>query len=165
MQYVSTHQVPHFVRDRLLQVIAIMVKRASIDDNGKDRSTILQEVENLIMNAEPDKKLLGCNIIANIMQEYASTVKSTDVGLSWEVHFKAKKQFEATDLKRIFRFCVYLLSEVVKNDPPYNEIMTQLTRHLLQITERVLMWGYVSPIYILFLTILLVSLKLRLISV
>ncbi|KAL1506178.1 hypothetical protein ABEB36_005586 [Hypothenemus hampei] len=123
-----------------------MVKRASIDDNGRDRATILQEVENLIVNAEPDKKLLGCNIIENIMQEYASTVKSTDVGLSWEVHFKAKKQFEGTDLKRIFQFCIYLLSEVVKNDPPYSDIMVQLTRHLLQITERVLVWGYVSPI-------------------
>lgn len=88
------------------------------------------------------------------MQEYASTVKSTDVGLPWEVHFKAKKQFEGTDLKRIFQFCVYLLSEVVKNDPPYSDIMVQLTRHLLQITERVLTWGYVSPIYILFLYIL-----------
>ncbi|KAF7282013.1 hypothetical protein GWI33_003674 [Rhynchophorus ferrugineus] len=146
MQYITTHNVPHFVRDKILQVIAIMVKRASIDDMGKERGTILQEVENLIVNAEPDKKILGCNIIANLMQEYANTVKSTDVGLPWEVHFKAKKQFEATDLKRIFKFCVYLLSEVVKNDPPYNDIMSQLTRHLLQITERVLTWGYVSPI-------------------
>ncbi|XP_050303782.1 exportin-4-like [Anthonomus grandis grandis] len=146
MQYITSHQVPHYVRDRILQVIAIMVKRASIDDQGRERGTILQEVENLIVNAESDKKLLGCNIISNLMQEYASTVKSTDVGLPWEVHFKAKKQFESSDLKRIFQFCVYLLSEVVKNDPPYNEVMVQLTRHLLQITERVLTWGYVSPI-------------------
>jgi hypothetical protein len=28
------------------------------------------------------------------MQEYATTVKSSDVGLTWETHFKAKKQFE-----------------------------------------------------------------------
>lgn len=28
------------------------------------------------------------------MHEYAITVKSTDVGLTWETHFKAKKQFE-----------------------------------------------------------------------
>lgn len=55
MQYITTHQIPHFVRDRILQVIAIMVKRASIDDHGRERGTILQEVENLIMNAEPDK--------------------------------------------------------------------------------------------------------------
>lgn len=85
------------------------------------------------------------------MQEYATTVKSTDVGLPWEVHFKAKKQFEATDLKRIFQFCIYLLSEVVKNDPPYSNTLLELSGHLLKITETVLAWGYVSPIHILLL--------------
>nr|XP_023018498.1 exportin-4-like [Leptinotarsa decemlineata] len=146
LQYVTTKELPSFVRERILQVIAIMVKRASIDDSGRERSSILQEVENLIVNAEPNKKILGCNIISNLMQEYATTIKSTDVGLPWEVHFKAKKQFEATDLKRIFQFCVYLLSEVVKNDPPYSPEFIDLVGHLLKITEKVLTWGYVSPI-------------------
>lgn len=54
-QYVTTTDLPPFVRDRILQIIAIMVKRASIEDNGKDRGNILQEVENLIVNAEPNK--------------------------------------------------------------------------------------------------------------
>lgn len=54
-QYVTTKDLPPFVRDRILQIIAIMVKRASIEDNGRDRGNILQEVENLIVNAEPNK--------------------------------------------------------------------------------------------------------------
>ncbi|XP_072386628.1 exportin-4-like isoform X1 [Diabrotica undecimpunctata] len=145
-QYITTRNLPPFVRDRILQVIAIMVKRASIDDGGRERANILKQVESLIVNAEPAKKILGCNIISNLMQEYATTVKSTDVGLTWEVHFKAKKQFEATDLKRIFQFCIYLLSEVVKNDPPYSDTLLELSRHLLKITESVLTWAYVSSI-------------------
>lgn len=28
------------------------------------------------------------------MQEYASTIKSADVGLPWEIHLNAKKEFE-----------------------------------------------------------------------
>lgn len=40
------------------------------------------------------QQILGCNIISALMQEYATTVKSSDVGLTWETHFKAKKQFE-----------------------------------------------------------------------
>lgn len=28
------------------------------------------------------------------MQEYSTTVKSTDVGLTWESHYSAKKEFE-----------------------------------------------------------------------
>lgn len=65
MQYITTHNVPHFVRDRILQVIAIMVKRASIDDMGKERGTILQEVENLIVNAEADKVNFYIKIITH----------------------------------------------------------------------------------------------------
>jgi hypothetical protein len=149
MHYITTKQVPVFVRDRLLQVIAIMVKRASVEDGGRERANILQEVESIILNAESEKKILGFNIIANLMQEYASTVKSTDVGLPWEVHFKAKKQFESTDLKRIFQFCIQLLSEVVKNDPPYPDNVLELTRHILKVTENVLTWGYISPLHIL----------------
>lgn len=82
------------------------------------------------------------------MQEYSSTVKSTDVGLPWEVHFKAKKQFEATDLRRIFRFCVQLLSEIIKNEPLENDII-RLMENLLSIVSGVLTWGYISPMHIL----------------
>lgn len=84
------------------------------------------------------------------MREYASTIKSTDVGLPWEVHFKAKKQFEASDLKRIFKFCVQLLSEIVKSDPPYASTFINFLERLLTICENVLTWGFISPIHILF---------------
>lgn len=80
------------------------------------------------------------------MQEYATTVRSTDVGLPWEVHFKAKKNFESTDLKRIFQFCIYLLSEIVKNDLPYPENVLHLIGQLLRIAENILTWGYISPL-------------------
>lgn len=83
------------------------------------------------------------------MREYASTVKSTDVGLPWEVHFKAKKQFEALELKRLFQFCVQLLSEIMKNDPPFSANITNLLERLLTIAEGVLTWGFISPIHIL----------------
>ena len=45
-----------------------------------------------------------------LLQEYATTVKSADVGLAWEVHFRAKRQFELTDLKVIFQFCLQVQS-------------------------------------------------------
>lgn len=90
--------------------------------------------------------MLGLNLISTLMQEYATTVKSTDVGLPWEAHFKAKKQFERTDLRRIFEFCLRITGEIIKNDPPYPEA---ILKHLLAIIEGVLTWGYISPIYIL----------------
>lgn len=82
------------------------------------------------------------------MQEYASTVRSTDVGLPWEVHFKVKKQFEVTDLRQIFQFCVEFLAELVKTDPPYEANIMQLLKNLLMIVEGVLTW-HATTMYIL----------------
>jgi hypothetical protein len=81
------------------------------------------------------------------MQEYATTVKSSDVGLTWEVHFKAKKQFEVSSLKRIFKFCIQALGELTKSD--ILESMLPLIKHLLSICESVLMWGFIHVNYIL----------------
>lgn len=90
------------------------------------------------------------------MQEYATTVKSSDVGLTWETHFKAKKQFEVTSLKRIFKFCVQVLSELMKSD--IQEPMLPLVRHLLSICEGVLTWGFIYVSYILFILVQLLLL-------
>lgn len=145
LQYIMQKPVPSFIRDRLLQVIAIIVKRASVDDFGRERSHIFTEVENLIIAGDLNKQILGFNLISVLMQEYATTVKSADVGLPWETHFKAKKQFEATDLKRVFQFCLRVLGEIVSKDPPYNDQVNTVLRYLLAITESILTWGYISP--------------------
>ncbi|XP_021933085.1 exportin-4-like, partial [Zootermopsis nevadensis] len=144
LQYIMQKQLQSFVRERILQVIAIMVKRGSVEDFGMHRGQILTEVEHLILSGDPSRQILGCNIISALMQEYATTVKSSDVGLTWETHFKAKKQFEVTDLKRIFQFCVQALGELSKLVPPYSDEVLALLKHLLSIAEGVLSWGFIS---------------------
>ncbi|XP_069695986.1 exportin-4-like isoform X2 [Periplaneta americana] len=144
LQYIIQKQLQPFVRERILQVIAIMVKRGSVEDFGTHRGQILTEVEHLILSGDPQRQILGCNIISALMQEYATTVKSSDVGLTWETHFKAKKQFEVTDLKRIFQFCVQALGELSNMNPPYSDEVLALLKHLLSIAEGVLSWGFIS---------------------
>lgn len=38
-----------FVRERIVQVVAIIIKRQSIDDLGEDRKVVLAEVEQIIL--------------------------------------------------------------------------------------------------------------------
>ena len=76
---------------------------------GEDRRQVLTEVSQLITGGNMQMQMIGCSILSALMAEYATTVKSSDVGLAWEIHFKAKKQFELTDLKSIFTFCVQAL--------------------------------------------------------
>lgn len=59
--------------------------------------------------------MIGCSIINALMQEYAVTVKSTDVGLTWETHFKAKKQFEVCIANLEFWILFSFLANVMLN--------------------------------------------------
>ncbi|KAG7176057.1 Exportin-4-like [Homarus americanus] len=128
---VNRRTIPHYVRETLVQVVGIMVKRGSVEDQGEDRGRLLTEVEQLVSSGDNTMRMIGCSIISALMQEYAVTVKSTDVGLTWETHFKAKKQFEGTDLRRIFHFIVNLLGEVVKVEGKMNEELSSLLLKLL----------------------------------
>lgn len=49
---ISKPTLAPFVRERILQVIAIMVKRGSVEDLGEERKEILNEVEGLIMSGD-----------------------------------------------------------------------------------------------------------------
>lgn len=85
---------------------------------------------------------MGCNILSAILQEYATTAKSSDIGLTWEVHFKQKKHFELSDMKRIFKFCIEVFSELIKKD--FDESTLPLVKALLSILESILVWGFIS---------------------
>ena len=93
LQYVVNRlDLAGFVRERIVQVVAIMVKRQSVEDSGEDRAVVVKEVQQLITSGNQQMQTIGCAIISAVMQEYATTVKSSDVGLPWEGHFKVKKQ-------------------------------------------------------------------------
>ena len=90
-------------------------------------------------------QMVGCSILSALMAEYATTVKSTDVGLPWEVHFKAKKQFELTDLKSIFQFCVQALKELTPTlTMPIAPERSNLVLRLSTLAESILSWSFIS---------------------
>lgn len=55
LHYITSRELPAFVQDKILQVLAIMVKRSSVDDFGQERSNIINEVEQLIINGDIKK--------------------------------------------------------------------------------------------------------------
>jgi hypothetical protein len=140
LQYVvSRLDLANFVRERIVQVIAIMVKRQSVEDGGEDRAVVVKEVQHLITSGNQPMQTIGCAIMGAMMQEYATTVKSSDVGLSWEVHFKVKKQFELSDLQNIFKFSVSALKELAAQMVlPLDGDLENLIRRLVIIAESVL---------------------------
>ena len=132
-----------YVRERILQVVAIMVKRGSVEDLGADRGQILNDVEQLVISGDSNQQMIACSVLAAIMQEYSSSVKSSDVGLRWEIHFRVKRQFEGTDLKRIFHFIVQALRTFGSDDRQLNRESCHLLSRLLAIAESILSWFFV----------------------
>lgn len=49
---ISKPNLPPYVKGCILQVIAIIIKRGSVNDSGQARQTILGQVENLIMTGD-----------------------------------------------------------------------------------------------------------------
>lgn len=135
-----------FVRERILQVIAIMVKRRSsvLIVPVPERTKLFDEIEMLVMSGDLPRQVLGCSLMFAIMQEHAITVKSADIGLRYEVHYKVKKNFESTDLKRIFEFCLRAITELIKAEKPFNNTVCVLMKQLLAILEGVLTWQFTT---------------------
>ncbi|CAK1555188.1 unnamed protein product [Leptosia nina] len=144
LNYLMRKEPPLFLREKLLQTIAVIIKRGSINDTGRDRKALLTELEKIILSSPIGQQKLACALIQAIMQEYAITVKSSDVGLTWEVHIWLKKTFEATDLKRIFRFTVGVLEQIVRSGVRPEGDNAILTKQLLTIVETILCWSHVT---------------------
>lgn len=136
--------LPPFVRERILQVIAILIKRESIDDFGAALGQLLTQIENLVFSGDHLRQILGCNLMAAIMQEFSITSKSSSVGVSWEDHHQAKKRFQNVDLKRIFQFCCRALSGLLTSEEQLNQQATALLKSLLALAENVLSWKFYS---------------------
>lgn len=146
LNYVLHHPTQAFVREKILQVVAIMIKRTSIADSGQETRTILDQMDKLLMNGDIQQRLLVCRIVSAIMQEYVVTVKSDDNGLTFSEHFKAKKQFELMHLRNIFDMVLNAIESILNGLDLKNPMHANLLHEFLNIEEQILMWGYVSPL-------------------
>ncbi|XP_013138287.1 PREDICTED: exportin-4-like [Papilio polytes] len=146
LNYLLRKENPAFVKERLLQTIAIIIKRGSVDDGGRERKALLAELEKIIVSPPISQQRLACSLILAIMQEFAITVKTADVGLIWEVHFRLKKSFETLNLKRIFRFTIGVLEQIIRSGHPPEGDQAMLTKQLITIIETILCWSHVSPL-------------------
>lgn len=148
LNYVLQRELQPYVREKILQAIAIIIKRKSVTDAGQETRFILDEMSKLMSNAPAEQKLLVCRVLAAILQEYLITVKSDDKGLTFGDHFKVKKNFEMIHLRKIFEMAFVCLEELMQTLNLENRVPdadAHLLLELLTILEQILMWGYVSP--------------------
>ena len=97
----------HFVRQPLLQVVAIMVKRGWFEEAPASFSEFLAYVQHLLEN--PATRTVGALMMRSLLEEFSSSNRSA-VGLSWEFHNQCHHRFHAEGhLKMLFRLALTLL--------------------------------------------------------
>ncbi|XP_064473290.1 exportin-4-like [Ornithodoros turicata] len=146
LQYLTQRpDIESYVREELVLVVAIMVKRSSVDGDTQIIHTLLNNVSQLITSGATHLQTVGCSLLSALLTEFSSSTRATDVGLRWEVHLCAKKSFETTHLKKIFQFCLQGLSETQQlasggalSSPPIRNLL----RKLLLLAEQVLSWNF-----------------------
>lgn len=146
LNYVLHREMQPYVQAKILQVVAIMVKRTSLADAGVERTALLDEMGTMIFSGDARRQYLACRILYTIMQEFLTTIKSDDTGLTFEEHFKVKKQFELFDLKKIFVMVATATNLLIDTIDLTNQESVYLLTEFVTIIEQILLWGYVSPL-------------------
>lgn len=135
-----------YVRERVLQVVAIITKRRAIKIEITELLNSLAELEAIFQNGDDKQQYLACRIVDTLMQEFQITIKSDDSGLTFEDHFKAKKLFEATALMKIFVTITTPIKRLLACFDAANPTIVLLLGEYMRIMETILSWGFTSPL-------------------
>ncbi|XP_037281790.2 exportin-4 isoform X2 [Rhipicephalus microplus] len=134
----------NYVREELALVLALGSKRASVENGADALNDILQQSTQMVASGDQHLQSLGCSLLSALLVEFSSSTRATDVGLTWEVHLKAKKSFEANHLRRVFQFCQQGLREAASRlgNGPVRPEDRNLLRRLLLLSEQLLSWNF-----------------------
>jgi hypothetical protein len=134
--------------ERILQIVSIMVKRKYLEDNGNEWKGLLETLRGMIFGNDSRVQQISTQIIVSTLQEFSNTVKSEDVCLSFEEHFRCKKMFETRELPSIFQLTLDAIELFIQNpaldmNNPAHFVMMDAS---LNIMELVLCWNYIIAI-------------------
>jgi hypothetical protein len=144
---INNPTLPASVIERVLQIVAIMVKRKFLEDGGDELKSLLATIKGMIFESADNRvQQVSCAFVVSVLQEFTNTVKSEDVVLSFEEHFRAKKMFEARELLLIFQLIFDALERILPildMNTPTHFIMLESS---LKIMELVLSWSYITAL-------------------
>lgn len=143
---INTQQLHKSVVERVLQIVAIMVKRMYIEDGGAELKAMTEAIKGMIFAStqEPRVQHVSCAVIVSILQEFTNTVKSEDVVLSFEEHFRCKKMFETRELPIVFQMILDALEQLIPVLDMTNSSHFIMMECSLKIMELVLSWSYIT---------------------
>ncbi|EDO31724.1 predicted protein, partial [Nematostella vectensis] len=139
--------VQKYVKEQVLQVVAVMFKRGTLENGNAPWALLFGDLSRLIDAGDRGMQVLGCSILKALLNEYSFMNQSSDIGLSWEFHCQCKKTFEVSHrdhLCKIFILLIEALQSFVGPSAPPTlsaEDINTLTR-FLSLAEQILSWDF-----------------------
>ncbi|XP_060554653.1 exportin-4-like [Ruditapes philippinarum] len=143
LRYITQHiSLQSYVREQILQTVAVILKRGTLDPKGARLDGLFQDVTQLISSGNVTMQLVACSMLTALLNEYSSSSRTSSVGFTWEFHTKCKRAFEENDLQKVFLFSLQVLNEIEKQPSPLPRETTAVLNRFLGITEQVLCWEF-----------------------
>lgn len=172
LEYVlSKSTLEPFVREQLLMVSAILLKRIGIEEPppmafefssrncrrlppvviGIIESTLsMQKSSAASLDATVHQMFIATSFLQAILLEYSSSTRASDFGLPWIKHLDAKKRFEDLYLKDVFESTLAAISYILRENSALTDLLIQsrernvaeLLVKLLQLLETIFMWKF-----------------------
>ena len=95
-----------FVRQQLLQLVALMYKRVWLSEEAAAaKEALLAQVTQMLGAADETAQSLGMQLLLAVLNEFSFT-RLTAVGMTWEFHLHARYSFQQHSLLRFFGITV-----------------------------------------------------------
>ncbi|XP_038078024.1 exportin-4-like isoform X2 [Patiria miniata] len=144
LKYVMQNtKLQNYVREQILQAVAVIFKRGTMDMKDTGRDALFADVSQMIASGQPQLQLMACSMLTALLNEYSSSSRTSAIGLSWEFHNDCKRLFEVNDLKRVFLFAVQVLHQFESNHAAMGQEATTVCSRFLAIAAQVLSWDFI----------------------
>ncbi|XP_071818411.1 exportin-4-like isoform X2 [Apostichopus japonicus] len=143
MKYVTQNiGLSNYVREQMLQTVAVIYKRGTLDTKSSGREALFQDVSQLIASGNTQMQMIACSMLTALLNEYSGNAKTSAIGLSWNFHNECKRKFENNDLKQVFQFALQVLHQLVSSPDQMSREASTLLGRILAISEQVLSWDF-----------------------
>ncbi|KAJ3089378.1 Exportin-4 [Quaeritorhiza haematococci] len=142
-----------FVKEQVLQAVAVMVKRGWLDESPAEKEVVFHRVTELLAAPELAKKQIALSLLNALIDEF-STDKASAVGLPWDFHHRCRRSFEEGELRRIFQIILQLLHAFMHGHQQHVQHHPQATLshedkaflgQCVVAAEKVLSWEFAMP--------------------
>ncbi|KAL5457574.1 hypothetical protein EMCRGX_G034846 [Ephydatia muelleri] len=145
LHYLTTRaDLAGYVAEQLLHVVAVMVKRSTLEtDKHQLFDSIFTVVSQLLGASNVKMRHLGCSLLSSLLTEYASSSGSSGMGLPLNFHIQCKRVIEETELLRVLHLAVQVLHQYSSATwPVLSGEDACLLLGFLRLTSQVLHWDF-----------------------